>query len=305
MMSKKLFALTLALLMLFSIPAALAEDTSVTVTDMLDREITLAEPATRVVALSAADCEIICALGCEEALVGRGKYCNYPESILELPALQSGKDTNIEEILALEPQIVIMSDMAQTEEQVKLLEDNGVQVVMTQNTDIAGAYYAITMIGALMGKDAEAEAIVEDMKATFEEIVQKSAENELTGKTVYFEVSPLEWGLYTAGTNTFMNEIAAMCGLTNAFADIDGWASISEEQVLERNPDFIVSVAGMPEGDVEIMSRGGWAEVTAVKTGMVLNADADTFSRPGPRLKDAAVSLYNFINGIEEVPDAA
>ena len=119
-MSKKLFALTLALLMLFSIPAALAEDTSVTVTDMLDREITLAEPATRVVALSAADCEIVCALGCEEALVGRGKYCNYPESILELPALQSGKDTNIEEILALEPQIVIMSDMAQTEEQVKL-----------------------------------------------------------------------------------------------------------------------------------------------------------------------------------------
>ena len=136
MMSKKLFALTLALLMLFSIPAALAEDTSVTVTDMLDREITLAEPATRVVALSAADCEIICALGCEEALVGRGKYCNYPESILDLPALQSGKDTNIEEILALEPQIVIMSDMAQTEEQVKLLEDNGVQVVMTQNTEI-------------------------------------------------------------------------------------------------------------------------------------------------------------------------
>ena len=42
-----------------------------------------------------------------------------------------------------------------------------------------------------------------------------------------------------------------------------------------------------------------------MKTGMVLNADADAFSRPGPRLKDAAVSLYNFVNGIEEVPDAA
>lgn len=305
MMSKKLFALTLALLMVFSIPAALAEDTSITVIDMLQREITLAEPATRVVALSAADCEIICALGCEEALVGRGKYCNYPETIAELPAVQSGKDTNIEEILALEPQIVIMSDMAQTEEQVKLLEENGVQVVMTQNTNIEGAYYAITMIGALLGKDEEAAAMVEDMKATFEEIAQKSAESELAGKTVYFEVSPLEWGLYTAGANTFMEEIAGICGLTNAFADIDGWAAISEEQVLERNPDIIVSVAGMPEGDVEIMGRESWAEVAAVKTGMVMNADADTFSRPGPRLKDAALSLYNFINGIEEVPNAA
>ena len=102
-----------------------------------------------------------------------------------------------------------------------------------------------------------------------------------------------------------MNEIANLCGLTNVFADIDGWASISEEQVLERNPDFIVSVAGMPEGDAEIMGRESWAEVAAVKSGMVLNADADAFSRPGPRLKDAAVSLYNFVNGIEEVSDAA
>ena len=170
--------------------------------------------------------------------------------------------------------------------------------------------FAIVVVGAvLLGRKKNEKAIktaftiIWATMVVFEAV--KIVWETVSGKTVYFEVSPLEWGLYTAGTNTFMNEIAAMCGLTNAFADIDGWASISEEQVLERNPDFIVSVAGMPEGDVEIMGRESWAEVTAVKTGMVLNADADAFSRPGPRLKDAAVSLYNFINGIEEVPDAA
>ena len=76
-----------------------------------------------------------------------------------------------------------------------------------------------------------------------------------------------------------------------------------ELAVFDAECDAIV--AGMPEGDAEIMGRESWAEVAAVKTGMVLNADADAFSRPGPRLKDAAISLYNFINGIEEVPDAA
>ncbi|MFR6376412.1 MAG: hypothetical protein ACLUN5_07975 [Oscillospiraceae bacterium] len=34
-----------------------------------------------------------------------------------------------------------------------------------------------------------------------------------------------------------MDELATMCGVTNAFADISGWQSISEEQVIERNPD--------------------------------------------------------------------
>ena len=35
-------------------------------------------------------------------------------------------------------------------------------------------------------------------------------------------------------------------------------------------------------------------------------SDSNTLSRPGPRLKDAAIELYNFINGIaeEEVPAA-
>ena len=114
-MSKKLVSLFLAMLMIIGMASfAMAEDTSVTITDMHGRVVTLTEPAKRIVALTPADCEILCAIGCEEMLVGRGEYCNYPESILDVPAVQSGAETNIEQILALEPQVVLMSAMAQT-----------------------------------------------------------------------------------------------------------------------------------------------------------------------------------------------
>ena len=150
------------------------------------------------------------------------------------------------------------------------------------------------MIGRLMGRDAEAEAVVADMQAVFDEIAAKSP---AAGKTVYFEVTPLQWGLWTAGSGTFMDELATLCGMTNAFADIEGWASISEEQVLARNPDYIVSVAGMGDTAVEeIMGREGWGELSAVKNAEVFNADSNAIARPGPRLKDAAVELYNFLN---------
>ena len=98
-MSKKIVSLFLALLMAVSMTTAMAE--SITVTDMFDREVTLTGPITRIVALEPSDCEILCALGCEEALVGRGKYCDYPASVLELPAVASGANTNLEEILFL------------------------------------------------------------------------------------------------------------------------------------------------------------------------------------------------------------
>lgn len=305
-MTKKLVSLFLALVMALSLTAAFAESTAVTVTDMAGREIALDAPATKVVALTASDCEILAALGAEDTLVGRGEYCDYPESILEVPAVQSGADTNLEQIIALEPQVVIMAKMAQTEEQVAALEEAGIRVVVSDAQDIEGVYTAIRLIGALVGRNDEAEAMVTDMQSAFADIAAKS---ENTGKTVYFEVSPLQWGLWTAGKGTFMDELATLCGLTNAFADVEGWAEISEEQVLERDPDYIVTISMYygegPTPVEEIKARAGWEGLKAVQNDAILNADSNEISRPGPRLKDAAETLYQFVSGDEALTPAA
>lgn len=305
-MTKKLVSLFLALVMALSLTAAFAESTAVTVTDMAGREIALDAPATKVVALTASDCEILAALGAEDTLVGRGEYCDYPESVLEVPAVQSGADTNLEQIIALEPQVVVMAKMAQTEEQVAALEAAGIRVVVSDAQDIEGVYTAIRLIGALVGRNDEAEAMVADMQSTFADIAAKS---ENTGKTVYFEVSPLQWGLWTAGKGTFMDELATMCGLTNAFADVEGWAEISEEQVLERDPDYIVTISMYygegPTPVEEIKSRAGWDALKAVQNDAIFNADSNEVSRPGPRLKDAAEALYTFVTGEEALTPAA
>ena len=295
-MSKKPVSLFLALLMVFSMTTVLAE--AITVTDMFGREVTLAEPATRIVAMEPGDCEILCALGCEEALVARGLYCDYPASVLELPAVASGGDTNLEELLALEPQVIVMNDMAHTKEQVELLAQNGVQVITTNADSIAEVYENIRLLGTVMGKNAEAEAIIADMQATFDGIAARS---EATDKTIYFEVMPLEWGLWSAGTGTFMHELAEICGMQNAFADIEGWQPISQEQVIERNPDYIVLVTGMGETAAdEVKGRAGWGDIKAVKNDKVYNADSYQMTRPAPRLKEAAIDLYNFLTDTAE-----
>ena len=296
-MSKKLVSLLLAMLMMLSVTAAMAESSTITVTDMFGREVTIEGPVTRVIAMAPGDCEILCALGCEDALVGRGLYCDYPASMLAVPAVQSGTNMNLEEILALNPQVIILNDMAHTTDQVAMLEQNGIVVIATEADSLEEVYVNIRLLGQIMGKEAEAEAIIADMQATFADIAARSTGS---GKTVYFEVMPLEWGLWSAGTNTFMHELAEICGVTNAFADIDGWQAISQEQVIARSPDYIVLVTGMGDTAVdEVMGRAGWGDITAVRNGKVYNADSYTMTRPGPRLKDAAVDLFNFLYGAE------
>ena len=303
-MTRKMVSLFLCAALLCACLPALGE--GLTLTDMTGREIVLEKPAEKIVALTASDVEIIYALGAGDLLVGRGEYCDYPEEVLEKPVVKSGAETNLEEILALEPDVVIMATMAQTKDQVEALEKAGVKVIVSDAQNLEGVYTAISLIGQITGKNAEADTIIGKMKETFASVKEK-AQN--TGKTVYFEVSPLEWGLWAAGSGTFMDELAEICGLTNAFADVEGWGAVTEEDVKERDPDYIVTTSMYwgegPTPVEEIMGRNGWDSLKAVQNGQVFNADSNAITRPGPRLMDAAVALYDFISGAAAEAPAA
>ena len=304
-MSKKLVSLFLALALVLACAPVFAES-GVTVTDMTGREITLEGPATKIVALTASDVEIIYALGAGDLLVGRGEYCDYPAEVLEKPVVKSGAETNLEEILDLQPDVVIMATMAQTEDQVKALEEAGVKVIVSDAQNLEGVYTAITLIGQVVGKNDEAAALVKEMQDTFAEVRANAADS---GKTIYFEVSPLQWGLWAAGKGTFMDELAGICGLTNAFADVTGWGAVSEEQVFEKDPDYIVTTSMYwgegPTPVEEILGRAGWDQLKAVKNNQIFNADSNEITRPGPRLMDAVKALYDFVYGAEEEAPAA
>ncbi len=274
----------------------------ITVTDMNDREVVLESSIEKIVALTPSDAEIIYALGAGEYLIGRGEYCDYPEEILDVPVVQSGNETNVEEIISLAPQLVVINTMAQPLENIEQLENAGISVITTTSTDIAGVYESIEIIGMALGLEAEADSLVADMQASFDALVAQIPQQE-EAPSVYFEISPLEFGLWRAGNNTFMNEIAVMLGMENSFGDVEGWAEISEEQVLDRDPDVIVTIAmdfgGGQTPSEEILARSGWQQLSAIQNAQVVNLAEDELSRPGPRLVDGAQALFNAVYGAQ------
>ena len=283
-----------------------AENTSITVTDMAGREVVLEKAAEKIVALEPSDCEILYYLDALDRLVGRGEYCDFPAEVMDVPSVQSGYETNIEEVIALEPEVVIMTRMAQTEDQVNALEKAGIKVIMTDAQDIEGVYTAIELIGKVVGRETEAQNTIDYMKSEFDAIKATALDEE---KTIYFEVSPLEWGLWTAGNHTFMNEIAEMMGCKNAFADAEGWAEVSEEQVIAADPDYIVTITMYfgegPTPEEEIAARPGWENIKAVVNGNIIDIQDNSLSRPSPRLVDGARALYGLVVNPEQLENAA
>jgi len=295
--------LSLVMVLGFMAPIAVSgqNEEPITFTDMADRDITLDEPADEIVVLQPSNAEILYAIGAGDTIVGRGEYVDYPvEEVEDIPTVGTGENTNIEEIIALNPDIVITTTMGQAEDQLSQLEVAGITVIVTDASSIAEVYEAIELLGLIVGHNEEAEQVIMDMQTTFDEYTKMADESEIENASVYYEISPLEFGLWTGGKNTFMDEIGAMLNLENIFVDVEGWAEVSEEQVLERTPDYIITTT-MPYDGMdpveEILNRVGWDEVTAVKEGNVLQANSDEFTRPGPRLAEAVKTLYNFVHG--------
>jgi len=270
-----------------------------TITDMMGLEVTISKPVEKAIVLTAGDAEIVYALGKGDIVIGRGAYCDYPEEILSLPSLESGYETNVEQIIAMQPDIVFLGTMNQSAAQIQQIKDAGIPVVVSNAQTIEETYTAIEMIGKALNVSDEAEEIITGMKAAFASL---SAMQPDPGKTVYIEVSSLVWGTpWTAGKGSFMDDIVTVLGLTNIFSDLDGaWAEVSEEQIIERNPDYIVTVRmyygdDQPDEVEEISSRAGWENVTAVKNGAIYLVADDSMTRPAPRLVNGATDLANFI----------
>ncbi len=307
-MTGKILSLLLCVMLLAGCGPALAED-ALTVTDMLGRESTLNGPAERLVVLQPGDAEILYALGALDRVVGRGAYVDFPPEACDIPAVQSGYETNLEQIIALEPQAVIMTVMSQTEDQVKALEDAGISVIVTDAQDLEGIYTCIRLLGRVVGLEDSAESLIARMRGELDGIAAEAKDCGAAGMTFYYEESPLQWGLWAGGKGIFFDDLCTLLGLENIFSDLEGHNSVSEEQVLERNPDYIFTTMMYygegPEPDEEIASRAGWQEVTAVKKGAILYDNSSAIARPGPRVVDAARMILDLIKAAAADADAA
>ncbi|MGH3439830.1 MAG: ABC transporter substrate-binding protein [Sciscionella sp.] len=256
----------------------------VTVTPPGGKPLTIANRPRRIVSLSAADTEILFAVGAGKQVVAVDKQSDYPPQAphTKLDAISPSPES----IAAYHPDLVIASnDMAN-------LVSNMAKVkipvlILASPKTIDAAYQEWSLIGRITGHKADADGVVEHAKNQISSIVAKTPK-PAKPLSYYHELDPT---YYTVTSKTFLGQVYSLFGLRNVADPADsaaaaGYPQLSAEQVLHANPDliFLADTRCCSQSAKTVAARPGWNTLNAVRDGNVVSLNDDIASRWGPRI---------------------
>lgn len=264
-----------------------ASEASYTVTDDRGEELEFEQAPETIVSLIPSNTEIVFALDAGDQLVGVTDYDNYPEAAQDIERVSDSVEFNAEKIIQLDPDVVLAYSTGEEPPALTQLEDADIPVFVIESaTSFDEVYGDIEQIASVLAKEEKGAEVIEGIQTQIEDIQERLAAVE-EQKEVYVEISPSP-EIYTTGKSTFMQEILDHAQVTNAFEDLEGWPSISEEEVITRDPEIILTTVSYVEdavGDIE--ARDSWSAVEAIENDEVHFIDSDITSRPGPRIGEA------------------
>ncbi len=262
--------------------------------DALGNTLYLCKEPTRIVSLAPNLTEILFAINAQDKLVGVSNYSDYPESAEKLPKVGGFFNPSIEKIFALNPQLAIIARGTPLSV-INKLRSLGIKVFATDPKTIKDVYKLILTMGRITGNVKESVSLVNKMKSEERTILKKTGKIPMSKRLkVYVEI----WNnpKMSAGKGTFIDSLIKEAGGINIAENAKGsWPVMSDESVIKANPDVIILLY---RGDVkQIESRPGWNTINAVKNHRIYVENPDIFERPGPRITDALVKLYNILYG--------
>ena len=257
-----------------------------TVVDDRGVEVTFDAVPETIVSLQPSNTEILFSLGVGEKIVGATDYDTYPKAAQSIERVSSTVTINAERIVELNPDVVVAYTTGEAE-QITQLEDAGLKVFVIQSaTSFDDVYTDIVQLSEVMGVEAIGDQLVTDIQAQIAAVQEKTATVEAP-KKVYYEISPSP-DIWTTGSATFQQEIFVASNVENIFADQQSWLSVTEEDVITRNPELIMTTANYMENATdEILSRAGWETIQAIVNKEVYLIDGDIMSRPATRIGEA------------------
>jgi len=254
------------------------------VTDDLGRKVKIPVKIERAVSLAPNLTENIFAVGADEKLVGVTTYCDYPAEARKIAKIGDTINPNLENIIALKPQIVFVSTASQIESLTERLERQNIAVFVTNPQDVDGVYRSLYQIGDVLGENERANLLVAELKKRVADVQMRTATADNVKVFVQISKEPL----FTVGKTSFITDLINRAGGASVTSDIhEAYPKFSKETALALQPEAII----LSESEDNLAPNDVFKDSPAVKNGKVFKINADFLSRPGPRM----------INGLERI----
>ncbi len=243
----------------------------------------------KIVSLSTTHTEIIQALGGEELLVGVDSFSQVRGTVKKIDAFT----VTANEILELDADVVLIAfDINGIANDLEELEIKYALLPPARNFE--DVYSQIEIIGDLIKKENKAKDLTSSMKEDVSTILQNKTPKDIK---IFHEIG-YTYGVYTVNKNSFIGEIYNLLGVENIANELDdpfgsGYPEISEEKIIESNPDLIV-VGHSDYLNKDFSTRTSWKNVTAVESNNVYFLDENLANNWGVN----TVDLLNVLNEI-------
>jgi iron complex transport system substrate-binding protein len=243
----------------------------------------------RIVSLEPSVTAILFALNQGKRLVAVSEWCERLADVGDRPRLPSTWSARLEEILPLEPDLVVASVPYRAETMVELLRAR-LNLLCLYPERLKDVYAHITWLGRLTGAADEAEQVIAGMRADFEAIRQRVT--GLRRPRVYAEM----WPKPPMSSPAWVAELVEIAG--GRFVPEKPGRAVTDEEIVEADPEIIVVAwAGVAHPPLEQVSqRAGWDQVAAVREGRVVAVDEIWLNAPGPNLARGARLLADLIH---------
>lgn len=263
------------------------------ITDDAGRRVELPATVDRVISLAPNLTEIVFAVGAGDRLVGRTSYCDFPAEAKAIAQVGDTLQPNLERIIALKPQVVLVSTASQLEVFTQQLQGQNIAVFVTDPHDLEGVFRSIERIGEIVGEKDQANLLVQKLRERTNAVEQ--AVKPKPPVRVFYQVSGEP--LYTAGHDAFVTDLMRRAGAASVTADVPGaWPKYSDESALAAKPEAIILPSGGSMGEANSNVAEALRQSPAVLQGRVYKINDDHLARPGPRsvvgLEEMARALH-------------
>jgi len=258
------------------------------VTDEAGRRVTVPPKIDRIVSLAPNLTEIVYAVGAGDQLVGDTTYCDFPEQAKSVAKIGDTMQPSIERIIALKPQIVLVSTASQLEAFTKQLDEQHIAVYVTDPQSFDDALKSIQTLGDVLNHHDSATTLVDELRRR-----SSAVETAVKGSQpvkVFYQVSGEP--LYTIGRESYLTDLVRRAGGVSVTADVPGaFPRFSDEAALALRPDAVILSTGGSMGEANATVAPSLKNSPAVLNNRVYRINGDLLSRPGPRLVDGLEAM--------------
>ena len=246
-------------------------------------------------------------------LLAGGELTGVTQDALELPGLEQDTPVigtvskpNPEAILALEPELVLLSGELTAQKQLQTeLERAGIACLPVEINSFADYRVVMETLTGLTGRDDLFQANVVETEARIISVLERAAalvdENRETGKT-YLAMRVSATKNKTLKNDYFACEIISAFGISNIAEDNSALDELNLEAVVAANPDYIFVIPQGDEAEAEQSYREAfsghaiWGELDAVKIGRVFVLPKELFQyKPNAWWDEAYESIYSLL----------